>query len=67
MPPLLPIPVQAATSAEEIAERLRSRVDDDAHRRPENMSLTIAPAGMNLDVPLLFSCWPDRGLDALPP
>ncbi|MEU7749188.1 hypothetical protein [Nonomuraea sp. NPDC049158] len=63
----MPIPVQAATSAEEIAERLRSRVDDDVHRRPENMSLTIAPDGMNLDVPLLFSCRPDRGLDALPP
>ncbi|MEV1243585.1 hypothetical protein ACIBO2_10455 [Nonomuraea sp. NPDC050022] len=43
-------------------------MDDDVDRRLEDMGLTVAvPAGMNLDFPLLFSCWPEHGLDALPP
>ncbi|MEV4752696.1 hypothetical protein ACFQVD_08960 [Streptosporangium amethystogenes subsp. fukuiense] len=67
--PALPMPADAAASAEEIAERLRDRLDDEVFESflPD---LTFAPFAMSLDTPLLHWCWPEQkqGIEArLPP
>ncbi|WP_031170564.1 hypothetical protein [Streptosporangium roseum] len=68
--PVLPMPEDAAASAEEIADLLRGRVDDHVDRRWEDMGITYAPFALNLDAPLLHWCWPEQkpGIEArLPP
>ncbi len=67
--PALPMPANAATSVEEIAERLRGRLKGDVFESPL-ADLTFAPFATNLDTPLLHWCWPERerGIEArLPP
>lgn len=56
--PALPAPAGAATSAEEIADRLRAQLDDDPARAPY---VTAAAA------PLLASCPPQSGEARMPP
>lgn len=60
--PALPMPEDAAASAEEIAERLRAHVDDDVDRRLEHIGIIYAPFAMSLDTPLLHWCWPEHEL-----
>ncbi|GAT71304.1 hypothetical protein PS9374_06995 [Planomonospora sphaerica] len=53
--PALPMPAEPAASAEEIAERLRGRVDDEVSKSRVT-DLTFAPFALGLDVPLLRWC-----------
>ncbi|GAA3073949.1 hypothetical protein [Streptosporangium carneum] len=68
--PVLPMPGDAAASAEEIADRLRGRVDDHVDRSSEDMGIIYAPFALSLDAPLLHWCRPEQepGVEArLPP
>ncbi|MGW5158045.1 hypothetical protein ACWEPN_21425 [Nonomuraea wenchangensis] len=67
--PALPMPENAANSVEEIAERLRGRVNDDVDRSWEDVGIIRPPFALGLDGPLLHWCWPeqDRGVEARQP
>ncbi|MEU4516942.1 hypothetical protein AB0G05_46295 [Nonomuraea wenchangensis] len=67
--PALPMPENAASSVEEIAERLRGRVNDDVDRRWEDIGVIHPPFALGLDAPLLHWCRPGqkRGVEARQP
>ncbi|MER7368982.1 hypothetical protein [Nonomuraea wenchangensis] len=67
--PALPMPENAASSVEEIAERLRGRVNDDVDRRWEDFGVIYPPFALGLDAPLLHWCRPEQeqGVEARQP